>query len=61
MTTRSQFCPVVKAAEVFGDRWTPIIIRELCFGTRAVCLGASTSRGFGMLRPNGLASSKRSV
>jgi len=35
MTTRSQFCPVVKAAEVFGDRWTPIIIRELCFGTRS--------------------------
>lgn len=35
MTTRSQFCPVTKAAEVFGDRWTPIIIRELCFGTRS--------------------------
>ena len=35
MTTRSQFCPVVKAAEVFADRWTPIIIRELCFGTRS--------------------------
>ena len=35
MTTRSQFCPVSKAAEVFGDRWTPIIIRELCFGTRS--------------------------
>jgi len=35
MTTQSQFCPVAKAAEVFGDRWTPIIIRELCFGTRS--------------------------
>ena len=35
MTTRSQFCPVAKAAEVFADRWTPIIIRELCFGTRS--------------------------
>jgi DNA-binding HxlR family transcriptional regulator len=35
MTTRAQFCPVAKAAEVFGDRWTPIIIRELCFGTRS--------------------------
>jgi len=31
----SQFCPVAKAAEFFGDRWTPIIIRELCFGTRS--------------------------
>jgi DNA-binding HxlR family transcriptional regulator len=35
MITYGQFCPVAKAAEVFGDRWTPIILRELCFGTRA--------------------------
>ena len=35
MSTQSQFCPVAKAAEVFGDRWTPIIVRELCFGTRS--------------------------
>ena len=34
MLTYAQFCPVAKAAEVFGDRWTPIIMRELCFGTR---------------------------
>ena len=40
MVSYSQFCPVAKAAEVFGDRWTPIIMRELCFGTRssASCL-----------------------
>ena len=35
MITYAQFCPVAKAAEVFGDRWSPIIIRELCFGTRS--------------------------
>src|SRR5882672_2170838 len=35
MIAYAQFCPVAKAAEVFGDRWTPIIMRELCFGTRA--------------------------
>jgi DNA-binding HxlR family transcriptional regulator len=34
MIRYGQFCPVAKAAEVFGDRWTPIIMRELCFGTR---------------------------
>lgn len=34
MITYAQFCPVAKAAEVFGDRWTPIIMRELCFGKR---------------------------
>ena len=27
-----QFCPVACAAEVFADRWTPLILRELCFG-----------------------------
>jgi DNA-binding HxlR family transcriptional regulator len=35
MIRYGQFCPVAKAAEVFGDRWTPIIMRELCFGTRS--------------------------
>jgi len=34
MISYAQFCPVAKTAEVFGDRWTPIIMRELCFGTR---------------------------
>lgn len=27
-----QFCPVAQAAEIFADRWTPLILRELCFG-----------------------------
>jgi DNA-binding HxlR family transcriptional regulator len=27
-----QFCPVAQAAQVFADRWTPLILRELCFG-----------------------------
>ena len=35
MISYSQFCPVAKASEVFGDRWTAIIMRELCFGPRA--------------------------
>jgi DNA-binding HxlR family transcriptional regulator len=29
----SQFCPVAKAAEVLGERWTILIIRELLLGT----------------------------
>ncbi len=28
-----QFCPVSKAAEVLGERWTILIIRELLYGT----------------------------
>jgi DNA-binding HxlR family transcriptional regulator len=27
-----QFCPVAVAAEVFAQRWTPLILRELCAG-----------------------------
>ena len=29
-----QFCPVAKAAEVLGERWTILIIRELLLGTK---------------------------
>lgn len=28
-----QFCPIAKAAEVLGERWTILIIRELLLGT----------------------------
>jgi DNA-binding HxlR family transcriptional regulator len=28
-----QFCPIAKAAEVLGERWTILIIRELLMGT----------------------------
>lgn len=29
-----QFCPVAKTAEIFAQRWTPLIVRELCFGAK---------------------------
>ena len=29
-----QFCPVAKAAEVFAERWTPLVLRELACGSR---------------------------
>ena len=28
-----QFCPVAVAAEVFAERWTPLILRELFSGS----------------------------
>jgi len=34
MKTYGQFCPVAKTAEIFAERWTPLIIRELCFGPK---------------------------
>lgn len=33
MKTYGQFCPVAKAAEIFCERWTPLIIRELATGS----------------------------
>src|SRR5688572_2164062 len=29
-----QFCPIAKAAEIFAERWTPLILRELLCGSR---------------------------
>ena len=29
-----QFCPVAQAAEVVGERWTPLVLRELLDGSR---------------------------
>jgi DNA-binding HxlR family transcriptional regulator len=34
MIKYGQFCPVAKSAEIFGGRWSPLIIRELCHGAR---------------------------
>lgn len=36
MTQRGygQFCPVAMAAEVVAERWTPLVLRELMFGSR---------------------------
>jgi DNA-binding HxlR family transcriptional regulator len=28
-----QFCPVAKAAEIFAERWTPLILRDLMYGS----------------------------
>lgn len=33
MTSYGQFCPVAKAAEIFAERWTPLVVRELLCGS----------------------------
>lgn len=33
MSGYGQFCPVAKASEIFAQRWTPLIIRELLLGS----------------------------
>ena len=32
MKTYGEYCPVAKAAEVLGDRWTLLIVRDMLFG-----------------------------
>jgi DNA-binding HxlR family transcriptional regulator len=32
MKSYGQFCPIAKAAEIFCERWTPLIIRDLAAG-----------------------------
>ena len=32
MRAYGQYCPLAKGAEIFADRWTPLIVRELLFG-----------------------------
>jgi DNA-binding HxlR family transcriptional regulator len=34
MSRYGQFCPVAKASEIFAERWTPLILRELLLGSR---------------------------
>jgi DNA-binding HxlR family transcriptional regulator len=33
MSSYGQFCPVAKASEIFAERWTPLILRELLMGS----------------------------
>ena len=32
MRSYGQYCPVAKAAQILGDRWTVLIVREMSFG-----------------------------
>jgi DNA-binding HxlR family transcriptional regulator len=34
MTKYGQFCPVAKALEILGDRWTLLIVRDMLAGTK---------------------------
>ena len=36
MSKYGQFCPIAKAAEVLGERWTLLIVRELLLGLNAL-------------------------
>lgn len=43
-----QFCPIAKAAEILGERWTILIVRELLMGGRRF---SDLQRGLGFVSP----------
>ncbi len=48
-----QFCPVAKASEVLGERWTLLVIRELVAGATSY---TELQRGLGRISPSVLSS-----
>ena len=34
MAEYRQYCPIARASEIFADRWTPLIVRELLMGSQ---------------------------
>jgi DNA-binding HxlR family transcriptional regulator len=70
MKSYGQFCPVAKAAELFCERWTPLIVRDLAGGAarfselqRGVPLMSPTllSRRLKQLEAEGVVECRRSV
>ena len=58
MLKYGQFCPVAKAAEVLGERWTLLIVRELLFGSTRY---ADLQRGLGRISPSVLSQRLKSL
>lgn len=53
MKSYGQFCPVAKAAELFCERWTALIIRDLAHGPRRF---SELKRGVPLMSPSLLSS-----
>jgi len=49
MTHYGQFCPVAMGAEIFAERWTPLIVRELLHGE---CAFSDLHRGVPRISKN---------
>ena len=49
MTQYGQFCPVAKASEIFAERWTPLVLRELLCGTERF---SDIRRGVPLMSPS---------
>ena len=53
-----QFCPIAKATEILGERWTILILRELLMGARRF---GELQRGLGDISPALLSQRLRSL
>ena len=53
-----QFCPIAKATEILGERWTILIVRELLMGARRF---TELQRGLGDISPALLTSRLKSL
>lgn len=58
MTTYGQFCPVAKSAEILGDPWTLLIVRELLLGS---CRFNTIQRGMPRISPTVLTTRLRQL
>src|SRR5210317_398916 len=43
-----QFCPIAKASEIIGEKWTVLIVRELLMGGTRF---SELQRGLGLISP----------
>src|SRR5690242_21655740 len=53
-----QFCPIAKAAEIVAERWTPLILRELLYGSHRF---GELRRGIPLISPSLLAQRLKSL
>lgn len=58
MSGYGQYCPVAQAAEVLGEKWTILIIRELCLGPQSF---NSLRRGLPLISPTLLSNRLKSL
>jgi DNA-binding HxlR family transcriptional regulator len=58
MSTYGQYCPVSQAISVFGERWTPLVIRELLMGSHRF---NDIRRGVPLMSPTLLAQRLRTL
>ena len=58
MSGYGQFCPIAKASEVLGERWTHLVIRELGAGSEAF---NDLRRGLPLMSPSLLSARLKSL